>query len=64
VFLDYRAIGDDGGGAADGCPFSGGVEEGNVDLWVGLDVICLAGFSVGVEYEVEAAALLVMSQMG
>jgi hypothetical protein len=31
VFLDGLAVGQDAGGAGDGCPFAGGIEERDVD---------------------------------
>ena len=34
--LDLITVGDDAGFAGDGCPFTGAVEEAEVDLWVGL----------------------------
>lgn len=37
VFFDDVAVGDYGGGAGDGGPFSGAVEEGDVDVGVGND---------------------------
>lgn len=58
VFADGLAVGDDGGFAANGGPFAGGVQEGNVDFGVGLQVVGFAGFGVGVEEEVEAATFL------
>lgn len=37
VFFDDAAVGYYGGGAGDGGPFAGGVEEGDVDVGVGGD---------------------------
>jgi hypothetical protein len=51
VFLDSGAVSEDAGFAGNGCPLAGAVEEGDVDGRVGGDVICLAGFGVGVEDE-------------
>jgi hypothetical protein len=42
VFLDKVAVGDDVCFAGDGGPFTGAVEEGDVDVGVGLEVVCLA----------------------
>lgn len=58
VFPDGFAVGDDLGFAGHGGPFAGGVEEGDVDFRVGLEVVGFAGFSVGVEEEVDTAAFL------
>ena len=58
VFADHVAVGDDGCFAGDGGPFASGVEEGDVDFGVGFEVVGFAGFGVGVEEEVDAAAFL------
>ena len=58
VFLDGVTVGDDGGFAGDGGPFAGAVKEGDVDVRVGVDVVGLAGFGVGVEDEVNATGFL------
>lgn len=49
VFLDNGTVGYDARDARHRGPFAGGVEEGDVDVWVGIDVVGLAGFGVGVE---------------
>lgn len=58
VFLDNGAVGNDLGGARDGSPFAGGVEEGDIDMGVGGDVRGFAGLGVGVENEVDALVSL------
>lgn len=58
VLADHLPVGDDIGCAADGGPLSLAVEEGHVDLGVALQVVGLAGFGIGVEKEIEAAAFL------
>lgn len=58
VLADEFAVSDDLGFTGDGGPFAAGVEEGDVDFGIGFQVIGFAGFGVGVEEEVEAAAFL------
>lgn len=58
MFVDEGAVGGDGGFAGDGGPFAGGVEEGDVDVGIGFEVVCFAGFGVGVEEEVDATGFL------
>jgi len=58
VGLHLLAVGDDGGFAGDAGPFARGVEEAEVDLGVGFEVVGFAGLGVGVEDEVDAVALL------
>jgi hypothetical protein len=58
VLVDDGAVGEDRGRAGEGGPFAGGVQEGDVDVPVGGEVVGLAGFGVGVEEEVDAAVLL------
>lgn len=58
VLADLLAIGLDGGDTGDGSPLARGLEEGEVDVVVRLEVIGLAGLAVGVEDEVDAVALL------
>lgn len=58
VFADRLTISDYVGFAGDGSPFAGGVEEGDVDLGLGLEIVGFAGFGVGVEKEVNAASFL------
>lgn len=58
VFADLFAVGGDGSLAADGGPFAAGVEEGDVDGGIGLEVVRFAGFGVGVEEEVDTATFL------
>ena len=43
------AVGDDAGGAGDGGPLAGAVDEGDVDGGVVAQVVRLAGLGVGVE---------------
>ena len=64
VFVDEFAVGRDGGGAGDGGPFAGGVEEGDVDGGVGGEIVSFAGFGVGVEEEVDAARFLCVVSVG
>lgn len=49
VFADHLTISDNVGFAGNRGPLAGGIEEGNVNLGFGLEVIGFAGFSVGVE---------------
>ena len=58
VLADGFAVSDDGGFAADGGPFARRVQEGDIDLRVRFQVVRLPGFGVGVEKQVDAAALL------
>jgi hypothetical protein len=58
VFLDGVAIGEDAGGAGNGGPRAVGGEEGDVDVLVRVEVVGLAGFSVGVEQVVDASGFL------
>ena len=58
VLLDCVAVGLDDGFAGDGGPFTGVVEEAEVDVRVGFEVVCFAGFGVGVEDEVDGVFLL------
>lgn len=62
VFADGVAVGDDGGVAGDGGPFAGGIQEGDVDFGVRVQVVGFAGFGVGVEEEVDAAAFLLLGE--
>ena len=58
VFADQLTVSDNVGFAGNGGPFAGRVEEGDIDLGFGLEIIGLAGFCVGVEQEVNAASFL------
>lgn len=59
VVLAYLfAVGLDFGGAGDGGPFAGAVDEADVYFAVLGEVVGFAGFGVGVEEEVDAVALL------
>lgn len=58
VFGDEAAVRDDLGVPADRGPVAGGGEEGDVDVFVGFEVVGLAGFGVGVEEEGEAVVFL------
>ena len=58
VFLDCFAVVDYAGGAGDGRPATGGVQEGDVGVLVRREVVGLAGFGVCVEEEVDAARFL------
>lgn len=58
VLADNLAISLNGCMARDGSPFSGVVDEANVDRRVFFQVICLARLSVGVEEEIEAVSFL------
>ena len=49
VFLNYGAVGYDGGVAGDGRPFAGRIEERDVGVRVRCDVVSLARFGVGVK---------------
>ena len=59
VLADLFSVGLDGGLAGYGSPLAAGGQEGEVDVGVVLEIVRLAGFAVGVEYEVNAIALLV-----
>lgn len=59
VLMDELAVGDDLGLAGDGGPFAGRLEEGEVDFGVFFEVVCFAGFGIGVEDQVDAVAFLV-----
>ena len=58
VLADKLAVSGDSSGAGDGSPFTGGVEEGDIDGGVRGQVVGFAGFGVGVEEEVYAAGFL------
>src|SRR5437868_6003035 len=58
VFLDSVTVSDDAGFPRDGSPLAGTVEERDVDSVVGGNVISLARFGIGVEYEVDATRFL------
>lgn len=62
VLSDFGAVGFDGCGAGEGGPFARVVEESDVDLGVGVEVVGFAGFGVGVEDEVDAVAFLFEGQ--
>jgi len=59
VLVHLLAVGLDLGVAGDRGPFAGWGEEADVDVWVGLEVVGLAGLGVGVEDDVDTVALLV-----
>ena len=56
--MDRLTVSDNVGFARDGGPFASRVEEGNVELEFGLEIIGFAGFGVCVEKEVNAASFL------
>ena len=58
VLLDDVAVNFDGCMSRNRCPLARVVDEANVDGGVGLEIVGLAGLSVGVEEKVEAIALL------
>ena len=58
ILLDDVAVTDNRGFAADGGPLASAVEESDVDGGVGVEVVGLAGFGVGVEDEVDATGFL------
>lgn len=58
VFANRLTVSDDVGFAGDGGPFAGGIEEGDIDLGFGFEIIGFAGFGVGVEKQVNAASFL------
>ena len=58
VFLDNIAITDHRSFAADRSPLACAVEEGDIDGRVGIEIVGLAGFGVGVEDEVDATGFL------
>ena len=64
VLLDGGAVGEDLGRAGDGGPFAGGVEEGDVDGRVLVEIVSLAGLGIGVEEEVDATSLLGFARLG
>ena len=57
VLADLFAVGLDGGFAANAGPFAGVVEEAEVDVRMGFEVVGFAGFGVGVEDEVDVVLL-------
>ena len=59
VFANGFAVRDDGGFTRNGGPFAAGIEEGNIDFGVVIEIVGLARFGVGVEEEVNAATFLV-----
>lgn len=59
VLVDDAAVSLDASLAGKGSPFAGVVQEAEVDVRVGLEVIGLARLGVGVEDEVNAVALLI-----
>ena len=61
VFLDGGAVINDGCRAAHTRPAAGGVQEGDINMRVGLEVGCLARLGVCVEEKVDAAGFLVRS---
>ena len=58
VFADHLTICDDFGCTGDGGPLACGIEEGNIDFGVVLEIVGFAGFGVGVEEKVDATAFL------
>ena len=58
ILLDDVTVADDRGFAADGGPLACAVEESDVDGGVGVKVVSLAGFGVGVEDQVDATSFL------
>lgn len=58
IFLDGFPVSYNARGARDGSPFARRVEERDVNMRVGLEVIGFAGFRVGVEDEIDTAILL------
>ena len=58
VLLDQRSVRLDACCSAHGGPFAGHVQEGNVYVRVGLQLVRLARLGVGVEEEVDAARFL------
>lgn len=64
VLVHLLAVGLDLGLAGNRGPLAGWGEEADVDVWVGLEVVGLAGLGVGVEDDVDTVALLVESLAG
>jgi hypothetical protein len=58
VLADERSVRDDVGCAADRSPLPRGVEKTDVDVRITVKVVCLAGFSIGMEKEIDAAVFL------
>ena len=58
VLPNKIAICDYGGEATDRRPFVGGIEEGDIDVGVGGEVVRFSAMGVGVEEEVYAAVFL------
>jgi hypothetical protein len=64
VLGDQAAVGVNGGSSSDGSPLSRGVDEGDVDMGVGGEVVSLARLGVSVEEQVNASGLLLRGQCG
>jgi hypothetical protein len=58
VLLDQRSICDDASLSSNGSPFSGGVDEGDVDVRVAGEVVGLAGLCVGMEEKIDTLRFL------
>lgn len=63
VFANHLTVSDNVGLARDGGPFAGGIEEGDVDFRLRLEIVGFARFSIGVEQEVNAASFLYPGQL-
>lgn len=58
VLSNKAAVCADAGVSSDRSPLSRGVDEGNVDMRVSIEVVGLARLGVGVEKKVNASSLL------
>lgn len=58
MLLDESSVRHDRGATGDGCPFTRGILERDVDFGVAGNVICLSGFCVCVEEQVDAFVFL------
>jgi hypothetical protein len=65
VFLDHVSVGDDASFAGDRGPFTGAVEEGDVNAGIGGEVVGFAGLGIRVENQINATCFLfVTSDIG
>jgi hypothetical protein len=58
VLLNKVPVRHDAGDSADGCPLAHVVEEGDVDVGIRGEVVCLAGLGVGVKEQINTTVLL------
>ena len=56
--MNKPAIDDDLGISRDACPFAGRGQECDIDMFISIEVICLARLSIGMEDSIDTVALL------